>query len=256
MPKKPQLGSRGKPEESSRAILEAAIQEFAAEGVAGARTDSIASAAGVNKALLYYYYKDKETLYGAVLDEVFSGLVEQLVGVLRSEASPGEKVLRYLVRHFDYIAVHPQYPRLIQHEMMRANIGKSPHLERAVHAFFRPIVDAFVLTVNEGIASGELRQLDPAQLSISLTGINVFYFVSAPIFRVMGRGEPFSRQALDVRRAAALDFLAYAIFTDRETACSTAAKVLREVSAHATEAAGPVKVRVNKNSTAARGKDK
>ena len=73
---KPRLGSRGRPEESRAAILQAAVREFSREGVAGARTDAIARAAGVNKALLYYYFKDKETLYGAVLDQVFGGLTQ------------------------------------------------------------------------------------------------------------------------------------------------------------------------------------
>ena len=68
------MGSRGQPEESRAAILQAAAQEFAEHGIAGARTDAIAREARVNKALLYYYFKDKETLYGAVLDEAFSGL--------------------------------------------------------------------------------------------------------------------------------------------------------------------------------------
>ena len=62
------LGTRGQPEESRAAILHAAAREFAEQGIAGARTDAIARTAQVNKALLYYYFKDKETLYGAVLD--------------------------------------------------------------------------------------------------------------------------------------------------------------------------------------------
>ena len=75
---KPRLGSRGRPEESRAAILQAAVREFSREGVAGARTDAIARAAGVNKALLYYYFKDKETLYAAVLDQVFGGFNESV----------------------------------------------------------------------------------------------------------------------------------------------------------------------------------
>ena len=62
-PTKPRLGSRGQPEESRAAILRAAVREFAEHGIAGARTDAIARAARVNKALLYYYFKDKETMY-------------------------------------------------------------------------------------------------------------------------------------------------------------------------------------------------
>ena len=90
-PSKPRLGSRGRPEESRAAILEAAVQEFSREGVAGARTDAIARAAGVNKALLYYYFKDKETLYGAVLDQAFGGLTSTLLKILRSRSSSSQE---------------------------------------------------------------------------------------------------------------------------------------------------------------------
>ena len=68
------MGSRGQPEESRAAILAAAACEFAEHGIAGARTDAIAREARVNKALLYYYFKDKQTLYSAVLDDAFAGL--------------------------------------------------------------------------------------------------------------------------------------------------------------------------------------
>ena len=66
------LGTRGRPEESRAAILQAAIAEFAEHGIAGARTDAIAHVARVNKALLYYYFKDKDALYEAVLREALS----------------------------------------------------------------------------------------------------------------------------------------------------------------------------------------
>ena len=79
------MGSRGQPEESRAAILQAAAHEFAEHGIAGARTDAIAREARVNKALLYYYFKDKETLYGAVLDNAFSGLKSAVFKVLDSD---------------------------------------------------------------------------------------------------------------------------------------------------------------------------
>ena len=71
-------GSRGEPEKTRAAILNAALEEFAHEGVTGARTDEIARSAGVNKALLYYYFKDKDGLYAAVLEQVISGLFSGL----------------------------------------------------------------------------------------------------------------------------------------------------------------------------------
>src|SRR5216684_5057337 len=98
----PRLGTRGQPEESRAAILKAAVTEFAEHGIAGARTDAIARAAHVNKALLYYYFEDKEELYEAVLDHVFSGLRARVMPVLKSKLPPRQKILEYLGAYFDY----------------------------------------------------------------------------------------------------------------------------------------------------------
>src|ERR1700757_4369861 len=98
------MGTRGQPEESRAAILQAAAQEFAEHGIAGARTDAIAREAHVNKALLYYYFKDKETLYGAVLADAFSGLKDAVFRVLDNNLPPREKMLAYVGTYFDFIA--------------------------------------------------------------------------------------------------------------------------------------------------------
>src|ERR1044071_7095584 len=103
-------GSRGEPEKTRAAILKSALEEFAQEGVTGARTDEIARRAGVNKALLYYYFKDKESLYAAALDQVFSGLHQRVTSVLeRSDLPPRERLLLYAQTHFDHIASSPVY---------------------------------------------------------------------------------------------------------------------------------------------------
>src|SRR5437763_4684762 len=98
-------GSRGEPEKTRAAILNAALEEFSHEGVAGARTDEIARRAGVNKALIYYYFKDKEGLYASALEQVFSGLHHQVMSVLeRTDLPPRERLILYAQTHFDYIA--------------------------------------------------------------------------------------------------------------------------------------------------------
>src|SRR6516162_6138949 len=113
-------GSRGEPAKTRAAILKSALQEFAREGIAGARTDEIARRARVNKALLYYYFGDKEGLYAAALEQVFSGLAGRVTAVLdHAELSPRERLLNYVQAHFDYIASAPLYPRLVQREFMR-----------------------------------------------------------------------------------------------------------------------------------------
>src|SRR5258705_11133482 len=97
-------GSRGEPEKTRAAILKSALEEFAHEGVTGARTDEIARRAGVNKALLYYYFKDKEGLYAAALEHVFRGLYDRVTVALdNAELPPREKLCRYVDAQFDYI---------------------------------------------------------------------------------------------------------------------------------------------------------
>src|ERR1700683_749404 len=133
------MGSRGQPEESRAAILQAAAQEFSEHGIAGARTDAIAGTGRVNKALLYYYFKDKETLYGAVLDNAFSGMKTNIFQVLDSDLPPREKIMAYVGAYFDFIASNQIYPKLMQREMMRAREGDSVHIDRLIKTYFRPI---------------------------------------------------------------------------------------------------------------------
>jgi TetR/AcrR family transcriptional regulator len=206
------MGSRGRPEESRAAILQAAVREFSREGVAGARTDAIAHTAGVNKALLYYYFEDKEALYGAVLDQVFGGLTDAVFEALSRDLPPREKILTYAGAHFDYVAGHPLYPRIVQGEMMHAGRARSPHLERIVKQYFRPIFSRVAEVLSQGIASGEFRPVDPLHFVPSMISMIVFYFTNAPVMRMMTGADPLSPELVAQRRAAVLDFISAALF--------------------------------------------
>jgi TetR/AcrR family transcriptional regulator len=198
-------GSRGRPEESKQAILKAALAEFANQGIAGARTDAIAESAGVNKALLYYYFEDKEGLYRAVLESVLSGLMERERTVFSAPGSALDKVVNYAVTHFDYIAETPSFSRIVQGEMMRASVGKSPHIQFISEKYFRKLMEWLMTTLQDGMRRGEIRQIDPGNTIISLLGLTVFYFVSTPASRALGRLDPLSAEALKNRRAALVD---------------------------------------------------
>ena len=201
------------PAQARQAILQAALLEFAQEGMAGARIDHIARAARVNKALLYYYFKDKEQLYGAVLDQVFSGLAERINQVLDRDLPPREKVLAYAAAHFDYIAASPLYPRVVQREMMRAGRAGSPHIRRIVERYLRPILGRLAELLRVGMESGEFRRVDPMHFVFSIVAMNVFYFSSAPVLALIGHGDPLAPEAVAARKAAVLDIVAAALFT-------------------------------------------
>ena len=216
-PAVPRLGTRGKPEESRAAILKAAVVEFADHGIAGARTDAIAQTANVNKALLYYYFKDKDTLYEAVLDHVFNGLKERVVPVLERDLPPREKILQYLGAYFDYIAENPRFPRLVQAEWMRAPGKRTPQMEGIAKQYFRPIYQRLVEVLQQGIAAGEFRPVNPLDFLPSVVGIILFYFSAAPVIKSLMKIDPLSSARIVERRAFVLDFVSAALFKSSNT---------------------------------------
>lgn len=212
------MGSRGQPEESRAAILQAAAHEFAEHGIAGARTDTIAREASVNKALLYYYFKDKETLYGAVLDDAFSGLKDTVFRVLEGAQPPREKMLAYVGAYFDFIASNQIYPRLMQREMMRAKDGQSLHIDKVIKNYIQPIFVRVSELMRQGIAAGEFRPVNPAHFVPSMVAMIVFYFSSAPMMQKIVGFNPLTPERIAERRASVLDFISAALFTPKSNA--------------------------------------
>ena len=209
------LGSRGQPEQSRATILQAAIQEFARRGMAGARIDAIAETAKVNKALLYYYFEDKETLYGASLDHAFGQMRDHLLAVLDRDLAPREKILTYVGSYFDYVADHKFNRDLIQMEMMRSGQG-SPHLKRIAKQYFQPLYRRLGMVIRQGIDAGEFRPTNPLQFIPSMVALVVFYFISAPVLKSVIGSDPLSAERIAERRAAVLDFISAALFLSNQ----------------------------------------
>ena len=209
-PGRARLGSRGKPEESRAAILQAAIREFAREGVAGARTDAIAKAAKVNKALLYYYFRDKDALYGAALEQVFQERDAALMPILRENIPPAERLLRYVGAFFDFLAEHPQHREMVQRQTFL--MPRSPQALRVVKLYMKPFFEELVKLFREGITAGVFRPVDPVQFIPSMIAVVVHYFGVAPFIKMMTEQDPLSPERLAARRAAVLDFISAALF--------------------------------------------
>jgi TetR/AcrR family transcriptional regulator len=214
--------------ETRARILDAALTEFSTNGLAGARMDRIATTAGVNKALLYYYYDSKENLYTAALEMIAGKIRDRSMAVFLSSATPGERLLRTALDHFDRILAQQEFQSLMQQEMMRLHKGESGALPILVKRVFAPIQTMFQATVREGISSGELIDVDWFQIPLAALGANVFYFLSAPIWRLIMPIEPFAPDVLATRRKALVEFLGQAVFQDRQVGARVAARVLAD----------------------------
>jgi TetR/AcrR family transcriptional regulator len=207
-------------------ILDAAVRQFSDNGLAGARTEQIAEEAGVNKALLYYYFKGKEDLYDAALESVSNRVVASSMATMGAECSAGERLVYFALNHFDRIHSQRAFQSLMQQEMIRLHRGEENALVRLVDKVFQPMMFMLREVLAEGRSSGELIPVDELQIMYAALGANVFYFLSAPLMRMILGTDPLEPGNLDIRRKAAVEFLGQAIFIDREHGARVAARVL------------------------------
>jgi TetR/AcrR family transcriptional regulator len=197
---------------TSAAILEAAEKIFAQVGPAGARIDAIAAQAGINKAMLYYYFKNKRGLYRAVLEANLAEFRRSSLAVLSSRGSTADLVLGYVGNHFDFIGARPYYPRLFQQLMM----SEDKSVERIVKTYLLPLSQRLAALIAHGVRAGEIRPLDARHTVISLIALTVFYFSAAPIFKKTGGIDVFGPMHQAQRKQEVLKFIRYALLKDPE----------------------------------------
>jgi TetR/AcrR family transcriptional regulator len=207
-------------------ILAAAVRQFSANGLAGARTEQIAEEAGVNKALLYYYFKSKDDLYAAALESVFESVRDANIAVLQAEVSAGERFVKIVLDNFDRSYSHPSLRSLMQQEMVRLHRGEHNSIAGMAEKFFRPLWLKVDEVLKEGIVSGELIPAEPSQMRYAALGANILYFLSAPLTRLAFGTDPLERGELERRRKAVVEFLGQAIFIDRKHGARVAQRVL------------------------------
>jgi TetR/AcrR family transcriptional regulator len=195
------------------AILEAAERIFGDEGLEGARTDAIAAAAGVNKALLYYYFGSKDGLYRAVAEGYLADFNRQALDVLSSKGSASTVLLHYINLHFDFIAAHPHHGPLFQRMLME----DQKFLVRLAREYILPRSKALLKVIERGMRSGEFRRMDSTHAAISLLSLIVFYFSSAPVLRAVGGIDPYAKANVERRRQEVLKFVRYALFKNPES---------------------------------------
>jgi TetR/AcrR family transcriptional regulator len=216
-------------DQTRKRILRAAIREFSTHGLSGARIDAIAESAGTNKALLYYYFKDKKGLYAAAVEEVSERVVENALAALNPEFSAGERLLRTALVHFDRILAQQEFQSLMQQEMVRFRSGQSKSMPLFARKAFKPLLEKLRETIDEGARTGELCKMDWLQVIYSMFGANVFYFLSAPLMQIALPFKPFDINSLKTRRIVAVQFLGNALFTDRVRGVKLANRILADM---------------------------
>jgi TetR/AcrR family transcriptional regulator len=191
-----------------RRIVVAARRVFAQRGLAGARMDEIARVAGVNKALPYYYFRNKEELHRFVLETMIAQLAGQMESPAVLSMDPPDRVRALVNTTFDFVLRNPAYPRLIQREMMS---DRRP-LHWMVVAYSRPLHKRTVEIIQEGIARKLFRAVDPDQMVFTIFGMIMFYFTTAPLASQIWNRDIWNPKNVAQRRRAVLDFLEHGLF--------------------------------------------
>jgi len=163
--------------EARAKIMAAAEELFAARGYAGTPIRDIAAAAGVNGAMIHYYFGNKEGLYRSILETAATEVRALLKEAAREDEPTRERLARFIHAYATYVLNHPNLARIIHRELLDG----SNHLKQVVqkqlgknYAMLREIID-------EGIRRGELRAVDADLTPISLIGMIVFFQIGRPI---------------------------------------------------------------------------
>ena len=191
-----------------RRIVVAARKVFGQRGLSGARMDQIARAAGVNKALPYYYFRNKEELHRFVLETMIAQVRVAIESPEVLRMQPTDRVCALVNMTFDFVMRNPDYPRLIQREMM----SDRRRLHWMVVSYHRPLHLRIAATIREGIALHQFRPVNPDQTVFTIFGMIQHYFATGPLASQIWRRNIWLPKNVAERRQAVLDFIKHGLF--------------------------------------------
>lgn len=169
-----------KKDNTEEKILDAAQSVFVKKGMDGARMQEIANEAGINKALLHYYFRTKEKLFEAIFKSVFSQILPNLMDMVYSDVPFDEKLEHFIDRYISILMKNPFIPTFILKEMNRdpdflasilKNSGLQPH---KIFAIFEKEME-----------SGKIRKMDPRDLLVNILGLCIFPIAAKPLMAIM-----------------------------------------------------------------------
>jgi len=189
-------------------IFEAAHEVFTQKGMDGAKMQEIADRAGINKALLHYYYRTKEKLYESVAKAIIGRAIPAIRQIIESELPLEEKIRQFIEAYIGVISRNPFIPLFILSEINK-------HPERFIDTIIPkdlPKPEVFFRQVEAEIAAGRIRPIKPQHLIVNVISLCVFPFVGKPMMRILlGMGSGEMRIFLEERKEEVTRFVLAAL---------------------------------------------
>jgi AcrR family transcriptional regulator len=161
-------------------IMQAAKKLFTQKGFAATRTRDIAEEAGINLALLNYYFRSKEKLFNIVMVDNFRQFIKAIsVNLLDETASMEEKIKRVVTAYIDFLSVNPDLPIFIINEIRSNDSMIAQHL----HEEAAPLRSHMFRQLQEAGRQGKINPIDPFHFVANLIGLTVFPFIGRPLLQ-------------------------------------------------------------------------
>jgi len=154
-------------------ILDAAKRIFQNKGMDGARMQEIADLAGINKAMLHYYFRSKDLLFERIFEQKFSQFFPKIQELMAMPISFTEKVCIYVELHINLLRQNPYLPLFVINTVHKNNdfVKKMPLL----------LMSEFAKSYYNDLAANKVKELNPIQFLMSVMSMCVFPFLSKPI---------------------------------------------------------------------------
>ncbi len=196
----------GKDGDTERRILEAARRVFVSRGTAGARMQEIAAEAGVNQALLHYYFRTKDTLARAVFREAAARVFPPLLQILGSDAPIEERIERIVHHYIDVLREHPFLPGYVLSELTFDPQNIPVVMQEVMGAERVAAARAIMQKLDRELAAradaGDFRPMRADQFLVNMGSLGVFPFAARPMFaHLLGMDDPAWERFLKTRRA-------------------------------------------------------
>ncbi|HEY7236075.1 MAG TPA: TetR/AcrR family transcriptional regulator [Gemmatimonadaceae bacterium] len=175
--------------QTEQRILDAAHRVFLRRGSAGARTQEIADEAGVNKALLHYYFRTKERLAAAVFARAATRLMPPVIATLASDEPLETKVERVIQIELDVLLRHPYLPGYIiselTHHPARAKQLVASLTGVAIDELAPRVLEAVARQIRAAVREGRMRPIAPDQFILNLLSLCIFPFAARPMLQAV-----------------------------------------------------------------------
>ncbi|MGW8123864.1 TetR/AcrR family transcriptional regulator [Roseivirga echinicomitans] len=196
--------AKSKNDNTENQILEAAKSVFQQKGMDGARMQEIADEAGINKAMLHYYYRSKQILFEAVFSNAFSLLAPHLNKILNDDSSIEDKIRNFTHDQLSFMIKHPYLPKFIIHELNR-----NPEFISKISANTNLFnLEKFNAQLAKEVEKGIIKPISGEQLFINILALNIFPIVASPLITaIVNTDKKGFEQLMEVRKTEVADFI-------------------------------------------------